>query len=128
MVNIVNFITNYPEGMRREDLSEDIITAAYYGDLDAIKRAVAECPQSVTFTDQSTGSTALHFSAGLGNYSCVEFLVGCSEIDLFQKDHKGDHALMRAFQIGHKAIITLLADRMYPERHSGIGFEDPNGP
>ena len=121
--NII-FETRYPSKYEGK-ITEDILAAAYYGDLDGIKRAVEEAPDAVKFSDKFTGSTALHISASLGNYSCVEFLVNCSGIDLFQKDNDGNEALAYAYEIGHYAIADLLADRMFPNRHLGKKFFGP---
>lgn len=114
----IDFIIDFPQGMKNKELIENILTAAYYGDLEALRRATVEYPQSINFTDKFSGGTALHISAGLGNYSCVEFLLKANGVDAFQKDNDGNDALARAYEIGHYAICDLLADKMYPHRHN----------
>ena len=112
-------------GKAIEGLQKNIIKCAYLGDLDGIKSAVKEDPTSVTFVDSFTGCSALHISAGLGNYSCVEFIISCRHVDLFQTDKKGVQAIARAFEVGHYAIADLLADKMYPNRKKGITDPTP---
>lgn len=112
--------------MKEQHLKHDILRAAYYGDLEEIKAAVKEYEYAVCLRDSFTGSTALHFSSGLGNYSCVEFLVTCKHIDLSAKDNSGHDALDKAFMIGHDAICDLLTARIYP--YGEMGDDDPDNP
>ena len=115
----INFIVRTPEGMKKEDLSESILEYAYYGDLDGLKRAILEYPDCINFSDDFTGATALHFSAGLGNYSCVNFLLSVPGIDVRQLDNDGKSAMDYAVRTGHNEIFKLLADRVFPNRHNG---------
>lgn len=118
-VILVNFILSGTEGIIKENLTENILKAAYYGDLDGLRRSVQECPEAVTFFDDFTGASALHYSAGLGNYSCVEFLLACPKIDVGQKDFEGNTALDYALRVGHNKVFEILADRVFPNRNIG---------
>jgi ankyrin repeat protein len=93
------------------------LQAAYYGDLEGLKRAVSEHPECVNFSDDFTGATALHFSAGLGNYSCVRYLLSVPGIDLSLTDNEGKTAIQYAIRSGHNEIFVLIADRVFPNRH-----------
>ncbi|OXT02740.1 hypothetical protein B7H23_07660 [Notoacmeibacter marinus] len=110
VLDLSHLITN------RGVVENNILEAAHYGDLDTIKAAVAENADSVNFFDKFTGSTALHISAGSGNFSCVEFLAKCDGIDLFRADNDGKEAVHYAYEIGHYVIVDFLMDRMYPAR------------
>ncbi|WP_350335262.1 ankyrin repeat domain-containing protein [Coralliovum pocilloporae] len=119
--NIISFNVIDNLGNLIKDFRHDIIEAAYYGDLDGIKQAVAENPACVHYVDEFTGKNALHFSAGLGNYSCAKYLVDHTDIDVNAEDKRGETALLHAARIGHDALGTMLMDKMNPYRHESTG-------
>jgi len=113
----IKFNVRAPRGLMKENLSESVLQSAYYGDLEGLKIAVSKHPECVNFSDDFTGATALHLSAGLGNYSCVKYLLSVPGIDLGLTDNEGKTAIHYAIRSGHNEIVVLIADRVFPSRH-----------
>ena len=120
---LIKFEVKTPLGVMKDSSSESVLQAAYYGDLDGLKRAVLENPDCVKYSDDFTGATALHFSAGLGNYSCVKYLLSIPGVDLTATDNDGKTAMHYAIRSGHNEIFVLLADRYFPNRRLSTGLE-----
>ena len=115
-MNILNFKPKLAETIEELLSARDLFSSAFFGDLDGMKAAIESDPRCIYAIDECTGATALHIAAGIGSFSCVNFLLKNSDVDLFAKDVRGDTALMRAAKLGHAAVFEIVSDRMYPNR------------
>jgi len=116
-MEVVNFTPVLPGSEKKLLSKNNILVSAFYGDIDGLKKAIEEDPRCLDSVDSASGGTALHIASGVGSYSCVEYLITRTKIDLFAQDVLGNTALTRAAKLGHSAVFELLADKMYPNRH-----------
>jgi glutaminase len=79
--------------------------AAYQGDLDEIKRLVAD-DIDINITDYD-GRTALHLAAAENYAHVVNYLV-CKNVDINPKDRWGETPLSSAYRGNHKKIVKIL--------------------
>lgn len=106
----------YANAQMEKEKQHNILKAAYYGDVEELRRALDEFPEAINVRDSFTGATALHIAAGIGNLSCVEVLAGREGIDAHAKDYEGKYAVDKALDIGHYVIADLISNNlMYPE-------------
>jgi len=115
-MNIVNFKPVDPSSRKEIVTRKNILIAAFYGDIRGLRDAISENSLSIHSVDDVSHGTALHIAAGVGSWTCVEYLVERTEIDLFAEDVLGNTALVRAGKLGHDAIFDYLANRMFPNR------------
>ena len=90
------------------DVEYQLLEAAKAGDMELVKRIVAEHPHIVNCRDlDGRHSTPLHFAAGYNRVGVVEFLLS-KVADVHAKDKGGLVPLHNACSYGHYEVTELL--------------------
>lgn len=118
------YFTYEVEGVQSIDLEHNILRCAYYGDLEQLKAALAEAPNSINAVDQFAGRTAFMIAASLGNFSIVSHLAKHEGLDPLMKDHFGQDAFDLAWASGNSEVVRVIHGLIYP---ATLG-DDPEPP
>ena len=90
------------------DVEYQLLEAAKAGDLELVKKIVADHPHIVNCRDlDGRHSTPLHFAAGYNSVGVVEFLLS-KAADVHAKDKGGLVPLHNACSYGHYEVTELL--------------------
>jgi hypothetical protein len=87
--------------------SGGIFEAVKAGDLEAVRRLLAEDPSLLNARDAGSGATPLHWAAWSGHAAIVSLLIS-SGADTSAKNRKGETPLNVAERAGRAEVIRLL--------------------
>ncbi|MEE1655689.1 ankyrin repeat domain-containing protein [Microvirga sp. CF3062] len=106
----------------------DIILAAEMRDLEHVKKALIEDPQSVNAQHPDYGLTPLHIAAVEGAEPIVDLLLDQDGIDLTAEDGFGRKAIDLALASGNHGIAEKIARKTFPQFFETDDDPYPNGP
>ncbi len=106
--SVSKLLSEEPSSSGGADTEYQLLEAAKAGDLELVKKVVADHPHIVNCRDlDGRHSTPLHFAAGYNRVGVVEFLLQ-NGADVHAKDKGGLVPLHNACSYGHYEVTELL--------------------